>query len=183
MFSEVGALKRLGYPLSGRKVPMSIASIIAELDAEISRLEQARAVLGQNATSKGSNQAAAPAAISPTKRKINAAARKRIAAAQRKRWAEQKAQSEPAQPTKKSVLAKKRVASKMSAAGRKSIAAAQRKRWAAIKAAKSASKGAPARKAVPAKKAAAKNTATSKAKMKKADPQKPASTATEVAAS
>jgi hypothetical protein len=108
---------------------MSIASIIAELDAEISRLEQARAVLGQIATPEAPKQASARTAKSPKQRKMSAEARERIAAAQRKRWAKQKAtKSEPAAPAEKSSRAKKPATSKMSAAGRKRIAEAQKKR-------------------------------------------------------
>jgi hypothetical protein len=58
------------------------------------------------------------------RRKVSAAARKRMAEAQRKRWAAAKGASEPAmaQPTKR----KRR----LSAAGRAAIVAALKKRWA-----------------------------------------------------
>lgn len=163
---------------------MSIDSIIAELDAEISRLEQARAVLGKITAPKASKQASARTTKSPKQRKMSAEARERIAAAQRKRWAKQKAtKSEPAAPLKKSMPANKQAGSKMSAAGRKRIAAAQQKRWAAINAAKSASKAVPAKKAAPTKKVAPNKAAAVKAKIRKAVPEKPGSTAAEVAAS
>ena len=148
---------------------MSIASIVAELDAEISRLEEARAVLGQIATPKAFKRTSAPASKAPMKRKLSAAVRERIAAAQRKRWADHKAKTEPAQPARKSASAKNQAPSKMSAAGRKRIAAAQKKRWAAIKAARHAQKSSPARRAASAKKAAPK---TAPAKAKKAVPEK-----------
>ena len=125
---------RLGYASCGRKVCMTIASIIAELDAEISRLEQARALLGQ-LTPKASKPA--PATKNATApRKMSAAARERIAAAQRKRWAKQKAITPESAPAAKKSAPVKPQPSQMSAAGRKRIAAAQKKRWAAIKAAK-----------------------------------------------
>ena len=54
-------------------------------DSEIAQLKQARAVLSGN----GAKKAATPA--TPKKRKMSAAARKRIGDAQRKRWAKQKA--------------------------------------------------------------------------------------------
>ena len=56
--------------------------IIAEVDAEITRLKQVRALLSSETK----------AGTKPTRkrRKLSAAARKRIAEAQRKRWAKQK---------------------------------------------------------------------------------------------
>jgi hypothetical protein len=64
---------------------MTIDKILAEIDAEIAQLKQARALLSRDETKK----TATPAA--PKKRKMSAAARKRIGDAQRKRWAKQKA--------------------------------------------------------------------------------------------
>jgi hypothetical protein len=64
---------------------MNLDKILAEIDAEISRLKQARALLSGDGTKK----TATPA--TPKKRKMSAAARKRIGDAQRKRWAKQKA--------------------------------------------------------------------------------------------
>jgi len=76
------------------------------------------------------------------RRKMSAAARKRMTEAQRKRWAAAKGTSEPAmvQPTKRQ--------RRVSAAGRAAIVAALRKRWAQKRAA--AEKLAPKR--VPQKK-------------------------------
>jgi hypothetical protein len=77
----------------------------------------------------------------PKRRKMSAAARKRIGDAQRKRWAESKGASQPVAPTE----APKR---KLSAAGKRAIAEATKKRWAAYHAAKKAEKTpAPAKKA------------------------------------
>jgi hypothetical protein len=65
---------------------MNRNSILAEIDAEIARLEQARSLLaGSENTSTTKN--ALPA---KKKRKLSKKARARIAEAQRKRWAAQK---------------------------------------------------------------------------------------------
>src|SRR5262249_28658339 len=61
------------------------------------------------------------------KRKVSAAARRRMAKAQRLRWKKIKHTAE--QPSTKTAKPKR----KMSASARKRIAAAQKKRWAAIK--------------------------------------------------
>jgi len=87
--------------------------------------------------------AAAPEPTKGQRRKMSAAARKRIGDAQRKRWAASKGESASAS---KSTTKPKR---KLSAAGRAAIVAALKKRWAAKRA---AAKKAPAKKA--AKKAA-----------------------------
>ena len=60
---------------------MQINQIIAEIDAEITRLSQVRVLLnGTNGTSP----------IAPKKRTLSSAARARIAAAQKARWAKAK---------------------------------------------------------------------------------------------
>lgn len=64
---------------------MSVNDIISSIDSDISRLQQARALLiGE----RGRKITAAPSA--KPKRTMSAAGRKRIADAQRKRWAAQK---------------------------------------------------------------------------------------------
>jgi hypothetical protein len=63
---------------------MTIETILASIDSEIAQLKQARALLSGDVTKK----TAIPPA--PKKRKMSAAARKRIGDAQRKRWAAQK---------------------------------------------------------------------------------------------
>src|SRR5579862_1432786 len=83
------------------------------LDARISEI---RHLLG------GGNTEAAATSTGKPKRKVSAAARRRMALAQKLRWKKIKQSSEPSQPEKP-----KRT---MSAAARKRIAAAQRKRWA-----------------------------------------------------
>jgi len=77
--------------------------------------------------------AAAPETPKGKRRKMSAAARKRISDAQRKRWAESKGGVES--PSKTAAAKPKR---KMSAAGRKAISAATKKRWAAFHAEKKA---------------------------------------------
>jgi hypothetical protein len=85
------SLQSVIYPLS-----MSIETILAEIDAEIERLNQVRSLLA------GSRALSTPGVRGKTskgpgkpkkKRVLSADARKRIADAQRKRWAAQKAKS------------------------------------------------------------------------------------------
>lgn len=68
---------------------MNMNSIISELDAEIARLESARAILAK--LDSGSAPARAKPTAKPHRRKMSKAARERIAAAQRKRWKAQRA--------------------------------------------------------------------------------------------
>ena len=63
---------------------MDTAQLISEIDSEISRLQQARALLAGGHTVNGAQPRGG-------KRTLSAEARARIAAAQRKRWAKQKA--------------------------------------------------------------------------------------------
>jgi hypothetical protein len=79
---------------------MTIDSILAQIDSEIARLTQVRALLsgsGKSATKTATKAAtaaiAAPRAGRRKKRVLSADARKRIAEAQRKRWAAQKAKT------------------------------------------------------------------------------------------
>lgn len=75
---------------------MSTDSILAQIDVEISRLKQVRALLA-NAGKVTAVSATAKARKAPVKarkqRSLSADARKRIADAQRRRWAAQKAKS------------------------------------------------------------------------------------------
>ena len=90
--------------------------------------------------------AAEEPATAKKRRKMSAAARKRIGDAQRKRWAASKKAAEPSVPE-----AAPKPKRELSAAGRKAIIAATKKRWDAVRAAKPA----PAkRKMSPARKAA-----------------------------
>ena len=72
---------------------MSIESILAQIDAEIASLTQARKLLassgGSSLTTKTTKTKTAPA--KSHKRVLSADARKRIADAQKRRWAAQKA--------------------------------------------------------------------------------------------
>jgi len=72
-------------------VNMAIENILAQIDSEIARLKQARALLaniGTAASPSGRRAKKASAKAKPRKKRIlSADARKRIADAQRKRWA------------------------------------------------------------------------------------------------
>jgi hypothetical protein len=75
---------------------MSIDTILLQIDSEIARLTQARALLSSignsTAVSTGTTTKSAPVkAAKRKKRVLSPEARKRIADAQRKRWAAQKA--------------------------------------------------------------------------------------------
>ena len=91
------------------------------IDAQIAEL---RAMLHGGPTAT----AATPDGPKGKRRKMSAAARKRIGDAQRKRWAESKRESEPSSP----VAPKPK--RKLSAAGKKAIGDATRKRWARVRA-------------------------------------------------
>jgi hypothetical protein len=78
---------------------VEVNRIIAEIDAQISKLQQARALLAGTTTSaartgrgrpKGSKNAAT---ATPRKRKLSPEGRKRIADAMKKRWAERRKQN------------------------------------------------------------------------------------------
>lgn len=76
-------------------IRMSIENLLSTIDAEIARLQQARALLA-GTSSKGNGKrgkSTTTATAAPKKRArrtMSAEARKRIAEAQRKRWAAQK---------------------------------------------------------------------------------------------
>jgi hypothetical protein len=82
---------------------MEVSRIIAEIDAEISKLQQARELLSGTTTAqagkrpgrpKGSkNPKAAPPAAPTSKRKLSPEGRKRIADAMKRRWAERRKQA------------------------------------------------------------------------------------------
>ena len=114
------------------------------IDAQIAELRQ---MLHGGPTAT----AAAPEVPKGKRRKMNAAARKRIGDAQRKRWAESKKESEPPSPVTPDAPKAKR---KLSAAGKKAIVKATKRRWARVRA--EAATAAKARQPPAAKKAAAK---------------------------
>lgn len=75
---------------------MEVSRIINEIDAQIAKLQQARALLAGTVAvrtgpgrPKGSKNAATAA---PRKRKLSAAGRKRISEAMKKRWADKRKQ-------------------------------------------------------------------------------------------
>ena len=78
---------------------MEVRDIVGEIDREIARLQQARALLagesGQRTGRAGRKSAAKKTAKStgPRRRKLSAEGRKRIAEAMRRRWAERKKQA------------------------------------------------------------------------------------------
>jgi len=75
---------------------MAIDSIVAQIDAEIARLTQVRALLattGKLATKLTAVKTKGAAGKTRKKRVLSPEARKRIADAQRKRWAAQKAKA------------------------------------------------------------------------------------------
>ena len=82
------------------EVIVEVSRILAEIDAQISKLQQARALLASPATTrtgpgrpKGSKNSAAVKTATPTKRKLSAEGRKRIGEAMKKRWAERRKQA------------------------------------------------------------------------------------------
>ena len=102
---------------------MSIQDVVVEIDAEISRLQQVKAILTGSTPNRKSGPLAA-AGLPPKARKrrrLSAEARARIAAAQKARWAKFKTAAKKAAspkvakksaPTKKVVLRTKSGASK-----------------------------------------------------------------------
>lgn len=80
---------------------MEVSRILAEIDAQIAKLQQARALLsGVTPARRGPGRPKASVAATTVKvtgrrkkRVLSAEARKRIADAQKKRWAEQRKQS------------------------------------------------------------------------------------------
>jgi hypothetical protein len=77
---------------------VEVSRIIAEIDAQISKLQQARELLSGTAVKvskgrgrpKGSKNAKHSVKAAPRKRKISPEGRKRIADAMKKRWAERR---------------------------------------------------------------------------------------------
>jgi hypothetical protein len=76
---------------------MAIENILSQIDSEIARLQQARALLATMGTTTangaGRGRKAGAKAKPRKKRVLSAEARKRIADAQRKRWASQRAKA------------------------------------------------------------------------------------------
>jgi hypothetical protein len=97
-----------------------LSATLEGFEAQKNRIDARITEIRQMLDGRGAPQAEA----AKPKRRVSAAARRRMAKAQRLRWkkTKQAATSQPARPKRT-----------MSAAGRKRIAAAQKKRWAAIK--------------------------------------------------
>ena len=81
---------------------MEVSRILAEIDAQISKLQQARALLAGTSTTaarsgrgrpKGNKKSTATAPATARKRKLSPEGRKRIADAMKKRWAERRKQN------------------------------------------------------------------------------------------
>jgi hypothetical protein len=81
---------------------MEVSRIIAEIDLQIGKLQQARQLLSDTGTAKAGrgrpkgskNAVAAPVAdATPRKRKLSPEGRKRIADAMKKRWADRRKQA------------------------------------------------------------------------------------------
>jgi hypothetical protein len=87
---------------------VEVSRIIAEIDAQILKLQQARELLSGTVTKsgkgpgrpKGSKNAKA-AAAAPRKRKLSPEGRKRIADAMKRRWAERRKQAAKSTPATK----------------------------------------------------------------------------------
>jgi hypothetical protein len=78
---------------------VAVSTIIAEIDAQIAKLQQARALLigtlpqtSGRGRPKGSKNVVAAVSVKTTKRKLSPEGRKRIADAMKKRWAERRRQ-------------------------------------------------------------------------------------------
>lgn len=69
---------------------MEVSKIVAELDKEIARLKEARALLAGTSTSH--RAPAKKSAVKPRKSTMSAEGRRRIAEAMKKRWAERRKQ-------------------------------------------------------------------------------------------
>jgi hypothetical protein len=128
---------------------MSKEDIIVQIEAEISRLQQAKALLtGTRATDTRIPSRPSGAGMPGNlRRTMSIEAREKIAAAQRARWAKSRKAAKKAAPeTHAKSAAKKATAGKahlkrankrtMSAGARERIAAAQKARWAKVRAGK-----------------------------------------------
>jgi hypothetical protein len=88
---------------------VQVSQILAEIDNEIARLQQARNLLAGGSVSVrrgrpvGSKTAATAAVKAPTKRKLSPEGRRKIAEAMKRRWAERRKQlaAKPAKSTPK----------------------------------------------------------------------------------
>jgi hypothetical protein len=82
---------------------MNVNAILAEIDEEIARLKQVRALLTDEPVKKAvgrPKKAVVAIAVKPKRRKLSAAGRAKIAAAQKARWAEKKTPAKKTSPVK-----------------------------------------------------------------------------------
>jgi hypothetical protein len=171
---------------------MNIQDIVVEIDAEISRLQQAKALLSSISTTEmwkpGRPANTSLAGKARTSRTLSAEGRENIAAAQRARWTKSKkaakkaARSTAAASTAKNVPAvglptKSKKKRTLGAGTRAKIAAAQKARWVKVQkaakkaaSAKAAKKSAPVKKAVSVKRAGASKTKAAVAPKTQATP-------------
>jgi len=108
--------------------PEIINAAVEGFEQQKRRIDVQIAELRQMLTGTPTATAATPESPKGKRRKMSAAARKRIGDAQRKRWAESKKESVPSSPVAPEAPKPKR---KLSAAGKAAIVAALKKRWAA----------------------------------------------------
>src|SRR5215471_8552236 len=146
-----------------------IAAAIEGFEAQKTRIDQQIAELRAMLSGRLVETAAIPE-IAPRKRKISAAARRRMALGQKRRWAAIKGTAEPSSPTPPESPKPKR---RIGAEGMRKIVAATKRRWAKVRAEKAAKAPAAAKKAATkkvagkkvAKKTAAKRTAKARAQV------------------
>src|SRR5665811_15275 len=106
--------------------PEIITAAVEGFEQQKLRIDAQIAELRQMLAGTPTDPAATPEGPKGRRRKMSAAARKRIGDAQRKRWAESKVQSEALSPVAPEAPKPKR---KLSAAGKAAIVAALKKRW------------------------------------------------------
>ena len=146
--------------------PGILSAALQGLEAQRQRVEsqiaEVRRLIGAGAVLPAAEESPS---LRP-RRRIGAAARKRIKEGQKKRWeAYHKAQE--AAPAKSAVVTKTPEKRRLSAAGRKAIAAAARKRWAAVRKQKVATRKSTVPLPAPVvNRATSKRTATKKAAVK-----------------
>jgi hypothetical protein len=139
-FDLLGGHRVVNIAMLGER--MDTRTILADLKAELNRLNQAIAALealdGTGTAAPITTTAAAkPGLQAGKRRRMSAAGRRRISEAAKARWAAKR--KTVAKPAAEDPAAKKAVVRHtMSPAARKKIAEAQRKRWAAQKKAKTA---------------------------------------------
>jgi hypothetical protein len=140
-----------------------IAAAIEGFESQKRRIDTQIGELRAMLSGSGAEGTAAPEA--PTrKRKVSAAARRRMAEGQKRRWAAIKAESKAPESADRPETAKPK--RKISAAGRLAISEATKRRWALKRAEAGAAKKGPAQKAAKktAKKASVKPTKKTAAK-------------------